>query len=56
MVKLLVEEQRRDLIGQEAVDAPKYSVCFSDLADFLGLKDEVFEKVAEIQEEFELES
>ena len=33
------------------MDAPKYSVCFSDLAVFLGLKEEVMDKVAQIQQE-----
>ena len=32
-------------MSPEAVDTPKFSVCFSDLADFLGLKDEVNERV-----------
>ena len=37
------------------MDAPKYSVCFSDLAEFLNLKKEVMDKVAQIEED-ELES
>ena len=42
MVKILVEEARRDLhVSQEVRDAPKYSVCFMDLAEFLGLKEDV---------------
>ena len=53
LVKLIVEEGRRDLMGQQAIDAPKYSVCFSDLADFLGLREEVMERVAQIEEELE---
>ena len=32
------------------VDAPKYSVCFSDLAEYLNLKDEVLDKVAQYDE------
>ena len=35
------------------VDAPKYSVCFSDLAEYLNLKDEVLDKVAQYDEEDE---
>ena len=38
------------------MEAPKYSVCFSDLADFLGLKHDVMDKVAHIEEEEEIES
>ena len=45
LVTLLMEESRRDQRSQEAVDAPKYSVCFSDLAEFLDLKEEVSNKV-----------
>eukprot|EP00354_Favella_ehrenbergii_P000797 CAMPEP_0170459270 /NCGR_PEP_ID=MMETSP0123-20130129/6024_1 /TAXON_ID=182087 /ORGANISM="Favella ehrenbergii, Strain Fehren 1" /LENGTH=119 /DNA_ID=CAMNT_0010723819 /DNA_START=276 /DNA_END=635 /DNA_ORIENTATION=+ len=51
LVKLLVEEAKRDQIYQEAQQAPKYSVCFSDLALFLGLKDEVNEKVAQMEDD-----
>ena len=51
LIKLLVEETRRDQISEEAKKAPKYSVCFSDLAHFLGLKDEVMEKVAQIEDD-----
>ena len=29
----------------EMMEAPKYSVCFSDLADYLNLKDEVQKRV-----------
>ena len=46
MVKLFVEEARRDQLSLEAIKAPKYSVCFSDLADYLGLKEEIMDKVA----------
>ena len=41
LVKLLAEEARRDQFVPEMVEAPKYSVCFSDLADYLNVKDEV---------------
>ena len=51
MIKLLVEESRRDQLCPEANLAPKYSVCFSDLAEFLGLKDEIMDKVAEIEDD-----
>ena len=51
MIKLLVEEARRDELGQEANQAPKYSVCFNGLAEFLGLKEEIMEKVAEVEDE-----
>ena len=51
MIKLLVEESRRDQLCPEANQAPKYSVCFSDLAEFLGLKDEIMDKVAEIEDD-----
>ena len=37
----------------EMVEAPKYSVCFSDLAEYLNLKDEVLDKVAQYDEEDE---
>lgn len=47
MVKLLVEEGRRDQFCTEANQAPKYSVCFGDLADYLDLKDEILDKVAQ---------
>ena len=53
LVTLLVEEARRDQLSQEAVDAPKYSVCFSDLAQFLELQDEVMDRVAQLEEEDE---
>ncbi len=46
LVKLLVEESLRDQLSDEANEAPKYSVCFTDLAEFLNLKDEVMLKVA----------
>jgi len=45
LVKILVEEAKRDHLGSGAIDAPKYSVCFTDLAEFLGLKEDVMEKV-----------
>jgi hypothetical protein len=54
LVKLLIEEARRDQFSDEANDAPKYSVCFTDLAEFLNLKDEVMLKVA--QHDFEDDS
>ena len=41
LVKLLAEEARRDKFEPEMVEAPKYSVCFSDLAEYLNVKDEV---------------
>ena len=47
MIKLLVEEGRRDQLCTEANRAPKYSVCFGDLAEYLGLKDEILDKVAQ---------
>ena len=53
LIKLLVEEDRRDQVSQEACEAPKFSVCFSDLAEFLGLKDEVMHKLAQFDDEDE---
>ena len=53
LIKLLVEEARRDHFVPEMVEAPKYSVCFSDLAEYLNLKDEVLDKVAQYDEEDE---
>ena len=33
------------------IEAPKYSVCFSDLAEYLNLKDEVHKKVNNYDDE-----
>ena len=46
-----MEERKRDQMSQEAQEAPKYSVCFLDLAEFLGFKDEVTRKMAEHEDE-----
>ena len=51
LVKLLVEEDRRDQLVPEMIEAPKYSVCFSDLAEYLNLKDEVQKKVTNYDDE-----
>lgn len=51
MVKLFIEEGRRDQFSPEVLQAPKYSVCFSDLAEFLGLKNEILERVAQVEGE-----
>ena len=52
-----MEEARRDHFVPEMIEAPKYSVCFSDLAEYLNLKDEVLDKVAQYgNEEQELSS
>ena len=51
LVKLLVEEDRRDQHVPEMIEAPKYSVCFSDLAEYLNLKDEVQKKVNNYDDE-----
>ena len=48
MIKLLSEEARRDPYSQESIDAPKYSTCFLDLAEFLGFKDEVMSKYHQV--------
>ena len=50
MIKLFVEEAKRDQLSQEAMQAPKYTVCFLDLAEFLGLKDEIMDKVASMNQ------
>ena len=48
MVNLYLEEARREQLAEDDANrnAPKYTVCFSDLAEFLGLKAEIMEKVA----------
>ena len=51
LVKLLVEEANRDALCPEALNAPKFSVCFTDLAEYLNLKDDVLAKLAEIESE-----
>ena len=43
----MAEEARRDQFVPEMVEAPKYSVCFSDLAEYLNVKEEVMQKVAQ---------
>ena len=45
LVNLLAEEASRDPYCQASIDAPKYSVCFMDLAEFLNLKEDVFVKL-----------
>ena len=49
LVNMLAEEAARDPYSQSSIDAPKYSVCFMDLAEFLNLKDDVFAKLEEMQ-------
>ena len=52
---MMSEEAARDPYNQASFDAPKYSVCFMDLAEFLGLKEDVFTKLNEtINEEASL--
>ena len=51
LVSLLAEEAARDPYCQASIDAPKYSVCFMDLAEFLNLKDDVLAKLEEVQNE-----
>ena len=51
LVNLLAEEALRDPYCQSSFDAPKYSVCFLDLADYLHLKDDVLAKLEEKQKE-----
>ena len=43
LIKLLSEEALQKQIGE--VHAPKYSVCFMDLADTLGFKEEILKSV-----------
>ena len=49
LVSLLAEEAVRDPYCQASIDAPKYSVCFMDLAEFLNLKDDVLVKLEEVK-------
>ena len=46
----MFEEYRRNQFCAEANLAPKYSGCFDDLADFLGLSDEITLMVASLKE------
>ena len=48
---MLHEEAARDPYNQSSFDAPKYSVCFMDLAEFLGLKEDVYSKLEETRNE-----
>ena len=51
LVNLLAEEAARDPYCRSSFDAPKYSVCFMDLAEYLDLKDDVYSKLEEMQEQ-----
>ena len=51
LISMLHEEAARDPYNQSSFDAPKYSVCFMDLAEFLGLKEDVFSKLEETRNE-----
>ena len=45
LTKLLVEEEEREMRESDTNKAPKYSVCFMDLAEFLNIKDDIAAKI-----------